>query len=38
MAKPAADGVREVTLPVSLQDRVVRMGPFALLKLPRLAW
>jgi hypothetical protein len=38
MAKPGADGRKQLTLPVSLQHDHVYLGPAQIAALPRLAW
>lgn len=38
MAKPGADGKKQLTLPVSLQNDHVYLGPARIAALPRLAW
>ncbi len=38
LAKPGVDGVEEWTVPVTLQERTLYVGPAALLKVPALAW
>lgn len=38
LSRPAADGVAELTAPVSVENRTVYVGPAALFKLPELSW
>jgi hypothetical protein len=38
LAKSGVDGVREWTVPVSLQDHVLYVGPAALMRVPELVW
>ena len=38
LSRPAADGVAELTAPVSVEDRMLHIGPAALFKLPELTW
>jgi hypothetical protein len=38
MAKPGADGKKQLTLPVSLQNDHIYLGPARIAALPRLAW
>jgi hypothetical protein len=38
MVKPGATGVPEVTVPVTVENRTLYVGPAALLKLPTLEW
>ncbi len=38
LSKPAADGGKEWTLPVTVQSRTVYLGPAALMKVPAVTW
>jgi hypothetical protein len=38
LSRPGADGAPELTLPVSIQNRVLSLGPVALAKMPELKW
>jgi hypothetical protein len=38
LARPAADGVPELTVPLTVQNRTLYIGPAALLKVPAVNW
>ena len=38
LSRPAADGTPELTAPVSVEGRMLRIGPAALCKVPELTW
>ena len=38
MAKPGADGKKRLTLPVSLQNDRIYLGPAQIARLPRFTW
>lgn len=38
LMKPAADGRKELTVPLTVQNRTLSVGPVALLKVPEVVW